>query len=549
MKLLAFLLRRSRSVVVLCVVTAAISGAGGVALIALILAELNREVASSRLVALAFAGLFLFVAATRFASQVAMARLGQGAVADLLTLVCRKILALPLDKFEAIDRSALIAVLTEDIAIVANALNGIPQICINAPLIVICLIYTGWLSPAILACGLVFAPLAILLYLAMVKPAIHQFRAARAGQDALVGHIRTLIDGFRELKQHRGRSDAFLTRSLAPAAATVRDRGIAGQTLFALAEGWGQLAVFGFLGGLLFVLPAFLKVDRATLTGVVLVVLYVMGPLDVILTWLPALGRAKASIGRVEALLPTLEVEAIAEPASSRLFGARPALRDSLVLDGITYTYPGDAENAGFAVGPVELTLRPGEIVILAGGNGCGKTTLVKVLSGLYTPEEGTIRIDGHAITDEDRSSYRQLFTVLFADGHLFKDHPGLDRFKIEAEAEIGLERLGLKGKVSFDGLSYSTLDLSQGQRRRLALLSARLEDRPICIFDEWAANQDPYFKGVFYNEILPELRDLGKALLVISHDEEYYHVADRLIRLRDGMIVADHARYTGNSV
>jgi putative ATP-binding cassette transporter len=559
MRLLGFLLRRSRSVVVVSIVTAAIGGAGGVALIALVHAELGREAAPGRATAWAFVGLFLLVAATRFVSQAAMARLGLGAVAELRTLICRKILALPLAKFEAIDSSSLIAILTEDIAIVANALVGIPQVCINLPLVVIAISYLGWLSPSIMLCGAAFAPLAILVYFGLAAPAMRQVRASRKGQDALVGHIRTLIEGFRELKQHRGRSEAFLGRALEPSAAAVRDRAVAGQTLFAMAEGWGQIAFFGFLGFLLFLFPTIRVVDRATLAGIVLVVLYVMGPLDVILTWLPILGRARASMQRVEALVPSLEVEEPAEPSTTQFLGPRPSLLESLRLEGVTYEYRGDSDRPGFALGPVDLTLRPGELVILAGGNGSGKTTLVKVLAGLYTADDGAIRLDGRAIADEDLAAYRQLFSVVFADGYLFKDRLGIERPGLDAEAGAGLERLGLGDRVGLDGDVYSTLDLSQGQRRRLALLNARLEDRPVCIFDEWAANQDPRFRRAFYREILPELRDLGKALLVISHDEEYYDVADRIVRLRDGRFVGDdtpdpsrsngrgQASYTGN--
>ena len=176
--------------------------------------------------------------------------------------------------------------------------------------------------------------------------------------------------------------------------------------------------------------------------------------------------------------------------------------------------------------------------MILAGGNGSGKTTLVKVLAGLYTPRRGAVRVDGREIGEGERSAYRELFTVLFADGHLFKDLLGLERPGLEHEAREGLERLGLGERVGLDGIAYTTTDLSQGQRRRLALLNARLEDRPVCIFDEWAANQDPHFKRAFYREILPELREAGKAILVISHDEEYYDAADRVVRLRGGRIV-----------
>jgi putative ATP-binding cassette transporter len=87
---------------------------------------------------------------------------------------------------------------------------------------------------------------------------------------------------------------------------------------------------------------------------------------------------------------------------------------------------------------------------------------------------------------------------------------------------------------------AFSTLALSQGQRKRLALLTAYLEDRPIYLFDEWAADQDPQFKEIFYHHLLPELRARNKTVLVITHDDRYYDVADRLIKLDYGKLVYD---------
>lgn len=533
MSLIGFLLRTSRGVVLLSITAAAISGLGGVGLIALVHSELGRANPSAGIVGLAFAGLCVLVASGRVVAQVAIARLGQGAVTAMAVRLCRKVLALPLARFEELDSSKLLAVLTEDIVIVAGSLSGIPQLAINIPLIAICLVYLGYLSPIILACGAGFATLAVGIYLALLAPAMRQIGDARAGQDALVGHFRTLIDGFRELKQHRGRSEAFLGRGLQPSAERVRERSIAAQTSFALAEGWGELSLFGFLGFLLFVLPLLHPIGRPTLIGAVLVVLYVIGPLDVTLTWLPALGRAKASIARIDALLPRLEVLDVDESSP----GPPPTFRDSLSVSDVTHAYRNEDGDRGFRLGPIDLTLSPGELVILAGGNGSGKTTLVKILTGLYGPDDGTIRLDGREIGESDRAAYRQLFSVVFADGHLFPDLHGLERDGLEVDAEAGLVRLGLAGRVRMEEASYSTTDLSQGQRRRLALLTALLEDRPVCVFDEWAANQDPESRRAFYQEILPELRAAGKALLVISHDEEYFDVADRVIRLREGRV------------
>ena len=535
MSMLAFLLKSSRRVVALSVLAGVASAGAGIALIALIQAELGRTNSVRAPGALAFAVLCLLAAATRSIAQITMARLGQESVARLALHLCRKVLALPLARFEEVDRGALFAALTEDSVIVAGALAGIPLLCINIPLVAACLLYVGWLSPLALGVGALFAAVAIGVYLVLASHAVRSLRLARAHQGELVGHYQSLLAGFRELKQHRARREEFSSHALEPATATVRDRTAHGLGLFALAEGWAQLAFFGFIGCVLFVIPAFHELGPSTQAGIVLVVLYLNSPLDVLMTWLPTLGRARASLSKIESLFPVLDACAKSEGPARRALDGPPC--NELRLEGLAYEYPPEPDAAGFVLGPLELALRPGEIVFLAGGNGSGKTTLVKLLSGLYPPSSGRIYVDGRLVRSDEMESYRELFTVVFADGHVFQELFGLDAAARDGRAQEGLARLGLAERVSVEGGRFSTLDLSQGQRKRLALLAACLEDRPVCIFDEWAAHQDTRFRKFFYHEVLPELRARGKLVLVITHDEDYYDTADRVVRLHDGQL------------
>jgi putative pyoverdin transport system ATP-binding/permease protein len=535
MNLIGFLLRASRGVAALAIVAGVAGGVGGVALIALIQAGLAQEPPPAAWLARAFAGLCLAVVATRVVAQACMARVAQRSVAELCSLLPERILDVPLRRFEEIGPSALVAILTEDVVVVANSLAGVPLILINLPIVVACFAYVGWLSPAALACAVGFAAPAILVYDALARRAMSRLRRARDGQDALVARFRTLIDGFKELAMHRGRRAAFLERELRPAAATVRDHSTAGLTTFAVAAGWGQLMSFAFIGTALFVLPHVQDLGRPALGGVVLAALYVMSPLDVILTWLPILGRARASLAKIEALGSSLD-GARGAPVVRR---GPLALRSSLQLAGVTYAYRGGPGEDGFALGPVDLVLRPGESVFLVGGNGSGKTTLVKLIAGLYEPQAGEVRLDGRPVRPEDRDDYRQLFAAVFADGHLFGSLLGLDRPDLDASARDLLARFELGDKVRVEAGAFSTTDLSLGQRRRLALLTACLEDRPVCLFDEWTSHQDARSREVFYLDLLPRLKAEGKAVLVISHDEDYFPTADRVLRIRGGRLDA----------
>jgi len=193
-----------------------------------------------------------------------------------------------------------------------------------------------------------------------------------------------------------------------------------------------------------------------------------------------------------------------------------------------------------FHLGPIDLNIAQGDIVFIVGENGSGKTTLIKLLLGLYPPQAGEILLNGNAVSDPERDDYRQLFTTVFADYYLFDDLVQGSAAQSLDSATKYLERLEIAHKVSVKDGVFSTTDLSTGQRKRLALVNAWLEERPVLVFDEWAADQDPAFRRIFYTELLPDLKRLGKTIIVISHDDRYFDIADQLVRLRAGQVVRE---------
>ena len=300
-------------------------------------------------------------------------------------------------------------------------------------------------------------------------------------------------------------------------------------------DSWGQSLTFILIGLILFTAHSLSGVNAQTLIGYTLIILYMMTPLQMILNIIPSFATASVSMQKVAKLGLTMDQSDVSQEITRQLKAG--ASWNSVELVGVTHTYHREGEPGGFMLGPINLTLEPGELLFITGGNGSGKTTLAKLLLSLYIPEEGEIYLDGKVVTDETREKYRQLFSVVFSDFHLFESLFGLDSIYLDANARKYLAQLQLDHKVKVEDGVLSTVDLSQGQRKRLGLLTAYLEDRPIYLFDEWAADQDPLFKEIFYHQLLPDLKARGKALIVISHDDRYYHVADRVIKLDSGKL------------
>jgi putative ATP-binding cassette transporter len=252
------------------------------------------------------------------------------------------------------------------------------------------------------------------------------------------------------------------------------------------------------------------------------------GPISALLDAAPALSRAKISFARLDLLEHDLD----RTENEHYDFGSDQVSAAQIELREVIHRYQAEGEDESFTLGPLSLVLSPGELVFIIGGNGTGKTTLALILVGLYVPDSGEIRLNGDVVTSANRSRYREHFSAVFSDCHVFGGIPVADRLSAE-DGQRYLKHFQLDHKVKLTDGSFSTIELSEGQRKRLALLSAYLEDRPCYVFDEWAANQDPVFKNLFYTTLLPDLKARGKTIVVITHDDQYYYVADRCIRLK----------------
>jgi putative ATP-binding cassette transporter len=144
--------------------------------------------------------------------------------------------------------------------------------------------------------------------------------------------------------------------------------------------------------------------------------------------------------------------------------------------------------------------------------------------------------VDGVPIDDRNRRAWRERVAAVFADQRLPHRLHGLAHVDPDEVREL-LGWVEMERLVGFDGDAFSRIELSSGQRKRLLLVAALLEHRPLLVLDEWAADQDPLFRRKFYREILPALRERGQTIVAVTHDDHYFDVADRRVHFEDGQI------------
>ncbi|MGW4115978.1 cyclic peptide export ABC transporter [Actinosynnema sp. NPDC004786] len=530
MGLFRHLMRSSPRVFLAAIAAGLVSGAAGAAFIVVVNLALARG--ADRAVVWGYVALCAVTVLARFAAQRMLFRLSQDVIYRLRRRLVDGVLDAPLRTTEKLGPARLYSALSDDVIVVADVVPGLPAVCSGVAFVVVGLVYLVVVSPVVAVAALLATVVGAAVYRLFSIGGMRRLNAAREEQDRLFEHFRAVTGGAKELKLDRARRDALAGEALDRTALSYRDHSIRGLTVFEGAAGSGQALFFALVGVLVFVLPLHFALPPRALADTVMVLLFLVASLQGVLIWVPQLGRASVALGKLDELLA--ELPAAAPPAVA---GAVAPTWRRIELRGVRHVYPGP-QGEQFTLGPVDLEIRRGEVSFVVGGNGSGKTTLAKLITGLYEPESGRVSVDGVPVDVGGIEGYRQSFAAVFTDFFLFDSLVGLPAADREDRAREYLRRLRLDHKVRVEGDRFSTTALSQGQRKRLALLAAYLSDRPCYVFDEWAADQDPVFKDVFYRELLPELRARDKAVVVISHDDRYFDLADRLFRLEDGLLL-----------
>ncbi len=425
------------------------------------------------------------------------------------------------------------APLSQDAGVVAQGAVILVTVAQSLLLLVIAAIYLLGISPASLFAMLVVYAVLAPIYIHSWKRTRRELLEADRNEGRLLDQFSGLLRGFKELKLDRNQNDALyaMIRDTAEQAYRLKVSCSIFQVKGMILR---RMINYSVLFAVVFIVPWLVPSSTGTILKVAATMLFILGPLTVIIDLLPLMARIDAAVvslyqleGRVDRALGQSDGSVSAPPLNHF---------QKISLKQVEFQYLDRDGQPLFCIGPCDLELRRGERLFIVGGNGSGKSTLLKLLTGLYRPSGGEILLDGRPITDAERPRYRTLFSAVFTDFHLFErlyGSPNVDPAVVNAR----LEELELSEKTQYTPDGFTDLALSTGQRKRLAFLAAVLRDRPICVFDELAADQDPDFRRRFYEEILPELSRQGRTLVVVSHDARYFHTADRVVHVVDGQI------------
>ncbi|MCG7656635.1 multidrug ABC transporter permease/ATP-binding protein [Wielerella bovis] len=480
-------------------------------------------------------GMFLLLVMIYFIAasiaQIQLARLGQQFIYDTQIQFVKRIMDSHDAQLQLVGKPKILASLANDIRSLSFAFTRLPELVQGALFTFACSLYLIYLSPKLFLVTATLMAAMIIGTNFVVKKHYGSFRTMRHAEDEIQRHYETTLNGHKELKLNRFRAERFYKEEFIPQAESRRQAHIHADSYHAIAVNWGNSIMLAAVGIIFYLSTQHGWASLSDAATITMTVLFMRAPLTAAIGAFPAIMQSQVGLQALHDL--GLDDYRSEFHSNFRL----PENWQNIRLENITYSYPMQG-GQHFALQPINLTLKRGETVFLIGGNGSGKSTLSMVLAGLYTPTSGKIFVDDIEITDENREAYRQLFASVFTDFHLFEQiMDGMGDEVADEHITQWLAHLQLSEKVKIEKKRILNSKLSQGQRKRLGLLIAALENRSMMILDEWAADQDPQFRRVFYEQLLPILKESGYTIFAISHDDKYFHHAERIVSMKQGTL------------
>jgi len=468
------------------------------------------------------------------ALMVSAAALAESTVDRLRIELEEKLSSADLRQVETLDQNRIYAVISGEMQALAAGTLNLTIVGHSLLLVIVTAVYLLFLSVTAVIVAVAFSALAAYIHLRRSGETAEKLKQAFQLDAQLLHGFSDLIAGFKEVKLNALRAQD-LGKEIRDNSAQLASVRLDTRSSIATDLVLSQVAFYFLIGLMAFVVPMFVSIDRETLAMITAGTLFLIGPIGLIVAGIPILQRVESAALTILSVLQDLPIAR----AKFRDYHPVGFPDDGVIkLTQVSFTYD-RGEERSFSVGPIDLEVRQGQLVLITGSNGSGKSTLLKLITGLYVPTTGAITAtievnqvkreiqfsaDSKVVLQDGAATYYNLFSSIFADYHLFKKLYGIRTIDHE-EANRWLQLVELQDKVQILGHEFDTINLSSGQRKRLAMVTLLLENRPVCVFDEWAADQDKHFRDKFYFTILPMLlNEYKKTVIVVTHDLEYFN-------------------------
>lgn len=425
----------------------------------------------------------------------------------------------------------------EDIR-VFRSFSGIVTHTVNAILmLVLCLTYMFCIS---FFSGLIVLGLIILIasvFFMVTKTMAKKLAVLRENNEHYYGYVQDVIKGFKELKADRNRRNNLLNKYLVPNRNASKSLDYEINFVFLSVNLISQYGLYIVIGAILFLFPVLNILSQDAVGPYVVILLFISGPINNLINMQNVYAQYAVSNSRLRKFLADFETQdntddAVHEEQTDREF-------ESITLKNICFNYRSKESERVFGIGPLNLKIKKGEVVFIIGGNGSGKSTFINILTGLYQASEGEFILNEQEVINDPFVIQRHIAAV-FTDNHIFSNN--YDNYSLENNGKYKelLEMMEMDKITEDDSEESARKSFSKGQSKRMSLIFALLENKPVIVLDEWAADQDPYFRKYFYEKLLPKLKQDGKTIIAVTHDDAYFKYADRVIKFDYGRIVND---------
>ena len=447
--------------------------------------------------------------------------------------IVRSLMNTELPEFEELGRAEMYARLTKDTNEISNSSSVIVSGAQAIVLVFFALIYLGFLNITALIIAIILMTIGISNFVIGSKKIQTEIAEANDIETQYFDKINEITSGFKELKlSQQKKSDLFFGK-IQTISNNLKEKKIITASKMSYYIVFAYAFLYTLLGAMVYIVPA---LDKEVLTHIVKItstILFIIMPLGEAISTFDSINKATVAVNNLTKLEEQLKGNTAAVPDDVKLTGVFEGF-EKIKFDDLSFAYRDDANREQFRIGPVNFSINKGEIIFIIGGNGSGKSTLIKLITGLYLPITGGIYVDEAMVEKDEIQEYRELFAVIFSDFFIFSELYGVRDLDDKKVTRL-LKQMRLHDKTGFKNGSYTNVNLSTGQRKRLAMISLILEDKSILVFDEWAADQDPEFRKYFYNELIFDFKKSGKTIIAITHDDHYFDKADKIYKMEYG--------------